>query len=110
MLRNINDNETAGIIGFGLSGLTTFCSYIDDAIEHKKTPNIIIFEKNKENFATGIAFNRSAPKEWLINGPPADRFKVPENGTTLEQWISEHPGECKKYGDFNHLFPPRALT
>lgn len=101
--------ETVAIIGFGMSGLSEFCAYVDAAVQNNYKCHIIIYEKNKSNFASGLPFNQNVPHIWLLNGPPAEAFKVPMNGISLLDWIRSQPSLTEKFGKFEERFPPRAL-
>lgn len=108
--KDSNRNETAAFIGFGMSGVSEFCSYVRAAVENKQRSKIIIFEKNKHQFATGEPFRLDTSTLWLLNGPAADKFRIPVNDNTLYDWIKDNDEFChEKYGVFDDRYPPRAV-
>jgi hypothetical protein len=42
---NVKDNEIVAFIGFGMSGLSVFCSYVEAAIENKKNQSLLFLKK-----------------------------------------------------------------
>ncbi len=107
---NSGNRETAAFIGFGITGVSEFCSYVKAAIQNNQQSHIIIFEKNKKQFATGEPFSLDTTPLWLLNGPPAEGFQIPANEMSLYDWIMQHHQHCHDtYGEFEDRYPPRAL-
>lgn len=100
-----------GIVGFGYSGVATFCRLVDELI---KVPNrqykITVFEKEKKQFATGVPYTTDSPSIWTLNNP-AEKFKLLDGGVTLAGWLSANRSVWERlYPEINEEYPPRALV
>ncbi|VVC75401.1 hypothetical protein AQUSIP_06910 [Aquicella siphonis] len=107
---NHSDNIIA-IVGSGLSGIAAFCQMVDKLIETStETHKILLFEKEKEQFATGVPYTTDSPSIWTLNNPAA-KLKLMANGITMADWmnIAREKWEPSFHG-ISEEYPPRALV
>jgi len=103
-------NEKIAFIGFGLSGVDQFCTYVNEAISRQLKTTIIIYEKNAHRFATGFPYDINTPSFWTLNGPDSNGFRALSNGKTLQTWLNENREVwSKRFADIDEQYPPRAL-
>lgn len=108
--KNDHTDNVIAIIGSGLSGIATFCQLVDKLIEESTEKyKIILFEKNKNQFATGAPYTTDSPLIWTLNNP-ASKFKLMANGITMADWMDITKNEWESLSpDINEEYPPRAL-
>jgi uncharacterized NAD(P)/FAD-binding protein YdhS len=92
------------IIGGGLSGMSVLGQLVSRIKNRTSNEPVIIhlYEKTPENIATGMPYNSNNPITWLLNGPPATKFRLLPDGETLREWMDNNN---KGGGEF----PPRAV-
>lgn len=105
------------IIGGGTSGITALGQLVNRLIALNGSINesikLVIYEKDQANIATGMPYNINSSPVFLLNGPPANNFRLLPDGTTLQEWMrSTTKIWQKKFPDISteDLFPPRALV
>lgn len=102
------------IVGGGSSGLTALGQLVQRLIAEPsfKPCEILFFEKDVEKIATGMPYRTDSSSVWLLNGPPANEFKLLPDGETLAEWMRENYQSWKEKFpnvDADDLYPPRAL-
>lgn len=109
--KNIHANHVIAIVGAGLSGVAAFCQLVDKLIaEAAEKYQIILFEKNRNQFAAGGPYTTESPVIWTLNNPAA-KFRLMANGITMAEWMDAARDKWQRFfQDINEEYPPRALA